>query len=103
MVSASPMTSTPPSFPRSSGEQPSTWKSRCHDQRRTRLDVLPVPFLVIPVLHLSGPQLMVHVVLGQAGPDLYVWDHGTRRHIATDPVGAAHKLGAYLHRPRRTV
>lgn len=65
----------------------------------TALDRHPVPFLVIPVLHLSGRTVMAHVVIGHAGPDQFVWGFGDRRHDANDPGGAADRLTTYAYRP----
>lgn len=64
----------------------------------TRLDVLPVPFLAIRVLHLHGHGVMVHVVLGNAGPDVYTWGFGQHTHPASDPHGAADALAAHVQR-----
>lgn len=61
-----------------------------------RLDRHPMAFLVIPVLHLRGYPVMVHVERGRATPDVYVWDHGHQRHPVADPAGAAAWLLGYL-------
>lgn len=60
----------------------------------TRLEVLPMPYLTIPVLHVSGHRVGVSVVLGKAGPDLFMWEYGNYQHAASDPAGAADRLAA---------
>ena len=57
-----------------------------------RIGRIALPFLAVPVLHLPGVQIMVHVQLGRAGPDVYVWDRGHRRHPVRDVCGAAARL-----------
>lgn len=62
-----------------------------------RLDATPVPFLVIPTRHRPGRAVVVQVVRGRAAPDVYAWDHGTQRHRAIAPQGAAARLAACVH------
>lgn len=64
----------------------------------TRLEVLPVPYLTVWILHLSGHHLGVSVLPGRAAPDRFTWHYAHYQHLASDPEGAADRLAAHVHR-----